>query len=284
MWTPTILAAAASALLAGPPQNVQARATSAGYEQLQGFATVLVTHLNRVLGTEHLPQFVGVPVTPGIVVTADPNRVQLFDRFSIPLSAGRVTPPDPSPECKSGCPKILFDTFRRWWFELGVESRAHAVELPTAVLFGVHRDLPARTLTQLAYAAAESRPIQPPNLVLLTHGGPAGVRAIPFYLVHPGGLTLPPNSAALGLTIVMDAGRFTVTAASPRFGRTLPAGSLQELVAILRDVHRHHPNKQAVVFRFGDRVTVGDFVATYAAIRDEFPTVVLGDDEPITIP
>ncbi|RMG93664.1 MAG: hypothetical protein D6705_17925 [Deltaproteobacteria bacterium] len=279
----SFLLAVSVGLSSGAP-DPQARATAAGYEQLRGFATVLVTHLNRALGTEHLPPFVGAPVTPGLIVTADPSRVQLFDRFAVPLSAGRVSPPEPSPECASKCPKILFDTFRRWWFELGVESRTHAVEVPDVVLIGAHRDLPAQTLTQIAYAASESRPIQPPRLMLLTHGGPAGVRGIPFYLVRPGGLTLPPNSAALGLTVTIEPGRFVVTAAARSFGRTLSATSVPELVAILKDVHRHHPNKAAIVYRFSGDVSVGNFVATYAAVREEFPVAVLGDDEPITIP
>ncbi len=273
-----------STFLAGAaPQDAQARATSAGYQELRGFATVLVTHVNRVMGTEHLPPFVGLPVPPGVIVTADRSKVQLFDRFSIPLSNG-VPDQTPAPACRSVCPKVLFDTFLRWWFEMGIESRAHAVQIPTTVLVAAHKDLPVTTLVEIAYAAAETRPVQPPNFVLLTHGGPAGVRGIPFYLVRPGGLTLPPGSGVLGLTVTVHADRFVITAASPRFGRTLTARSVQELVAMLRDIHRHHPNKQALVYRFAPEVTVGNFVETYGAVRDEFPVVVFGDDEPVQAP
>ena len=265
------------------PSQEQARATSAGFRELRGFATVVVTHLNATLGTENLPAAQGTPVPAGLLVVLEMERVHVFDHNVATLQQGRVRDAAPDPDCKSGCPRALFKPLQGEWLRLAQESRAHSVEIPSNVLLAAHRDLPGQTLVQAAYAVAESRPIQPPNLSLLTNGGPAGLRGLPFHLVRPGGLGLPPGSQGLGLTVTISGAGFTVTAADRGFGRTLQAADLPKLVAILKDIHKHYPGKEVIVYRFADGGTVGKLVEVVAAVRDLFPRVVLNDDEPITV-
>ena len=136
-----------------------AQTTSADFERQQGFITVVVNHVNDVLGTENLPVADGGGVEAGVFVTATMDEVQIFDRPAAGLQQGRVADPTIAAECISGCPAVLYDAFQRAWLEAAIESTTFTVDIPARVVLAVHHDLPAQTLLQIAYAAAETRPV-----------------------------------------------------------------------------------------------------------------------------
>ncbi|MCA9710877.1 MAG: hypothetical protein KDK70_33855, partial [Myxococcales bacterium] len=181
-------------------------------ERLQGFSTVVVNHVNEVLGTENLPVASGGGLEPGVLVTVGLDQVQIFDRRVAALQGGQLVDTTIAAECESGCPAVLYDAFARSWLEAAVESTAFAVEIPQRVLLAVHRELPARTLLQAAYAASETRPGQPPQLALLVNDTRGSLRAQPFFLVPPRGLVMRQGSAALGLTVEVSPGVYRVSA------------------------------------------------------------------------
>jgi len=256
---------------AQPPATAPAPA-----QHLQGFDTVVVNHVNHVLGTELLPVASGGAVEPGIFVTVTMDELQVYDQPAATLQGGRPTDATVAPECRSGCPAVFYDALSRSWLEAAVESTAFAVEIPQRVLLAVHAELPARTLLEVAYAASETRPIQPPQLSMLVNNTRGGLRAQPFFLVPPGGLELRQGSAVLGLQVDISPGRYRVSAADPRFAREREATTPTQLQAIARDVKKQYPGKESVVLIPGEGVTVRELMKVVAIMHPSFPRVVLG--------
>ena len=141
----------------------------------------------------------------------------------------------------------------------------------------------ALTLVEVAYAAAETRPVQPPYIYLLLNGGRAGLRAQPVYLVPPEGLTLERRLAVLGLTVRTTGGRYTVTAADPRFGRQVVATEISHLVAILQDIKKRFPAKETLILQPEQTATVKELVEIISAVREEFPRIVLSGGQRVVV-
>lgn len=265
-----------AATLLGPPPPSQ------GFEALEGFNTVVVSHVNRVLGTEKLPAAQGNPVEPGMFVTMTPARVMAYDVNVATLEAGRSSG-GPAKECRSGCAAMLYDGFARVWLELAVEAAGLNVEITPRVLLAADATMPAQTLVEVAYAAGETRPIQPPSYFLLVNGRNAGLRAQPFHMLPPGGLRTAPGTRPLGLTVAFGGGSFAVASVDPRFRQQVKAGSLKELDAVLKDVKKNYPNKDIIVLRPNDRATVGELLDVMVSTRNRFPYPVLAGNQEISV-
>lgn len=253
-------------------------------ERLQGFTTVVVNHVNDAMGTEQLPTADGGGVEAGMLVTATLDGVEIFDRRVAPLQQGRVVDPTIAAECQSSCPAVLYDAFGRSWLESAVESTSFAVEIPTRVLVAAHRDLPAATLLQVAYAAAETRPVQPPQLALLVNNTRGSLRALTFFLVPPRGLQLRQGSAALGLTIKVSPGQYHVTATDPRYARDHQVAALGPLAALAREIKKRYPSKETVILVPGEGVSVSELVDVAAVVQDSFPRLVLSAGQELRTP
>ena len=258
--------------------------SGAGTQPLADFAPVLSQHLEKVLGVRNLPSGMGMPVGPGVFVTITPQRVQIFDANVATLTGGRAQDPQPSPDCKTGCPAVFFDALQRAWMDLAIEARGLQLEVPEQVLLAGHRDVPASTVVELAYAAAESRPIKPPSIQIVVHGERSGLRMQRVYLLPPQGLAMSERAATLGLTVRVAPGQYTVGAASRSFGRTLVAGSLQELRAILRDIKKHYPGKEAIILEPGQGVALGELVRVIETVRDDWSSIVLSAGQRVVAP
>ena len=260
-----------------------AQTTSADFERQQGFITVVVNHVNDVLSTENLPVADGGGVEAGVFVTATMDEVQIFDRPAAGLQQGRVADPTIAAECISGCPAVLYDAFQRAWLEAAIESTTFTVDIPARVVLAVHHDLPAQTLLQIAYAAAETRPVQPPQLALLVNNTRGTLRAKPFFLVPPGGLDLRQGSAALGLTIEVTPQGYRVSAADSRYARDDRVDSPTVLASLVKQVKKRYPGKETVILVPKDGVTAGDLMKVVAAVQDSFPRIVLSGGQKIRI-
>ena len=269
------------------------------FEELKGFKTVVLSQINASLGSENLPLAIGLPVEPGVYVTVTPERTLIFDRVVATVKnsqyvddsagaydAGKFGDDRIGKECASGCSRSIFDAFYFSWLSLTQESQAIGTDVPNRVLFAVHSQLPAALLVNTAYGASESRPLQPPSLHLLLNGGAAaGLRSRPFYLLPPRGILVPPGQRILALTVKFkDDGTFVVSAADPRFGRTLKYSSPQELVAALSDVHRRkYPGKEVLILDVAESGTVEDVVNLMVAVQEMFPKVVLSNGQRVRI-
>jgi len=273
----------ALALLSTMALEEPSQETQKAFEELEGFKTVLISHINAVLGSEHLPSAMGLPVEPGVFVTVTKERVQVFDRNVATLQGGRLMDRTAAAACKSGCPALFFNAFAQSWEKLSFEATGLALEIPTRVLLAADAELPALTLVEVAYAAAETRPVQPPYIYLLLNGGRAGVRAQPVYLVPPEGLTLEHSLAVLGLTVRTTGGRYTVTAADPRFGRQVVATELEHLVAILQDIKKRFPGKETLILQPEQTATVKELVEIISAVREQFPRIVLSGGQRVVV-
>ncbi|NVB38626.1 hypothetical protein G6O69_12365 [Pseudenhygromyxa sp. WMMC2535] len=266
--------------LPAPPlrELLMAQATP---EVLQGFDTVLLTQINALFGSENLPTANGATVEPGLYVTASPQELQLFDQKLLDLQDGVVPPGPASRECKSGCKAVLWAGFRRVWLTTLEEAQLLAVEVPSRVVFGLEASVPGKTLVELAYAAAETRPGVPPNFSLLVNGGNAGLRARPFYLLPPGGVRVAPGDSALGLRVTLGAGEsFEISAAHPRFTPKITGTGWKDLAAELAKVKKRYPNKGAIIIDVGEG-TVGDVVMVMVAAQKHFAEAVLTDGVPV---
>ncbi|MEM6996378.1 MAG: hypothetical protein AAF721_38085, partial [Myxococcota bacterium] len=258
--------------------------SSQEFERLQGFATVVLNHVSSGLGTDNLPNAAGLPVEPGVFVTVMPDRVQIYDRDVTGLTQGRLAERTVATECVSGCAAAFFDALQQTWLEAAIESTVHAVEIPQRVLFATHSDVPALTLIDLAYAAAETRPVAPPSLHLLVNSARGGLRAQRFYLIPPEGLNLRQGSAALGLTISMSPGRYVVKASDPRYAREHAARSPDELRRLLADIKRRYPGKESVIVVPDAQISVGEMMRAVAAIQAGFPRTVLSAGQDVRTP
>lgn len=247
-------------------------------ESLYGFDGLLLTQINALFGSENLPVANGGPVEPGVYVTVSPQKVLIFDEPVLDLQAGIVPPGPASRECQSGCKTSLWSPFRRVWLRALDEAQTFVLEVPLRVLFAVEASVPAKTLIELAYAAAETRPGSPPNFSLLVNGSNAGLRARPFYLLPPEGLRLAPGDNALGLRVELGVGEaFTIRAAHPRFAPIIEGSGWKELASQLTGVKKRYPNKGVIIIDVGDDATVGDVVMAMLAAQQHFSTVVLTD-------
>ncbi len=253
-------------------------------DRLQGFSTVVINHVNDGMGTEMLPVADGDGVEAGVLVTLDLNKMQIYDQDVAVLRDGRVVDETIAAECRSDCPAAFYDAFQRNWLTAAVESTAFAVEVPARVLFAVNRELPAATLLQAAYAAAETRPVQLPQLALLVNNTRGSLRALPFFLVPPRGLELRQGSAALGLTIKVAPGQYHVSASDPRYAREHRAAGLPQLRALAREIKKHYPSKETVILVPEGGVTVRELIEVSMAVRDAFPRVVLSGGQELRTP
>lgn len=265
-----------------PPTFAQLVQADAGGETLQGFDAVLLMQINALFGSENLPIANGGTVEPGVYVTISPQQALIFDEKILDLQAGVVPPGPASRECKSGCKSSLWSPFRRMWLQALEEAQTFALEVPARVLFAAEASVPAKTVIELAYAAAETRPSGPPSFALLINGSNAGLRARPFFLLPPGGMRVAPGDSTLGLRVTLGAGEsFTISAADPRFAPNIEGVGWKELSAQLVAVKKRYPNKGAMVIDVGDSATVGDVVMAMVAAQKQFGTVVLTNGVPI---
>lgn len=250
----------------------------------QGFATVVVNHVSDALGTEQLPRGAGVPIEPGMFSTILPDRLQIYDHDVVSLVQGEVGDVAAAPECVSGCPAGLFDAFQEAWLKAAVESTVHSVEIPQRVLIASHADTPAKTLLQVSYAAAETRPVAPPSLDLLVASERGGIRSLRYYLIPPEGLDLPQGSAALGLTITMARGRYVIGATDPGFPREQTANGPEALRRVLAEIKKRYPGKATVIVVPDAEISVGELVRAYAAVQSMFPRLVLSAGQRVSTP
>lgn len=264
-------------------QPSQTTTTSADFERQQGFVTVVVNHVNDVLGTDLIPVANGGGVELGVLVTVTMDQVQIYDHSAAALSQGRMSDPTVAAECVSGCPAVLYDAFQRTWLEAAVESTTFAVDIPPRVVLAVHHDLPAQTLLQVAYAAAETRPVQPPQLSLLVNNTRGSLRAKDFFLLPPGGLELRQGSAALGLTVEVGAQGYQVSAADRRYARNDRAASPAALGALVKQIKKRYPSKETVILVPGEGVKVSELMTAVAAVQESFPRIVLSAGQPVRL-
>jgi hypothetical protein len=280
---PTPPSFAQLALLAQPPKKgAPSIEPVAENETLQGFDSLLLTQINALFGSENLPLANGGPVEPGMYVTVSAQQALIFDTKIIDLQAGVVPPGPASRECKSGCKTSLWSPFRQVWLRALEEAQSYTLEIPARVLFAAEASVPAKTVIELAYTAAETRPSGPPNFSLLVNGSNAGLRARTFFLLPPGGLRVAPGDSALGLRIELGAAEaFTISAADPRFARDIQGVGWKDLAAQLVAVKKGYPNKETVIIDVGDDATIGDVVNVMVAAQKQFGTVLLTNGVPV---
>lgn len=270
------------ALLLGPSAQSDAPPADPITRQ-SGFTSVVINHLNRTLGTENLPSANGGPVDPGVFVTLTMNGMQIYDFDVVPLQNGVIPDATPAPECASGCPAAFFDLFQYHWLKMAVESATMGVEIPTIVAFGADPNLPVQTLLQVAYAAAETRPVAPPTLSLFVNSPRQGLRAIPLFLIPPRGLELRQGSAALAFTIEAGPDGFLMSASAPDFTTPRRARDLRNVETFARAVKKKFPGKETVIIEPKGGITVGELVRLITLLREDFPRVILSAGQDVLV-
>ncbi len=254
------------------------------FEDLPGFRAVVAKHVGATIGLDRLPRAVGLPVEPGVYVTLGRDQMMIFDSPVASMRDGALAEDAIAAACESACPAAAFEAFRTVWFDLARESKAVVVDFPSRVLFAADAGVLAHTLVVTAYAASETRTRGNPSLQLLVHRFVAGVRARPFFLLPPRGLTLEADTGVLGLRItVQPGGVYTVDAASPRFQRTIRLQGLELLRATVADIKKHYPNKEIVQIEVGTAATLADVVGVVVAVEGSFRHVILSAGQRITL-
>jgi hypothetical protein len=245
-------------------------------ERLSGYSSVILNHVNRALGDEHLPVGNGLLVEPGVFVTLGLDRLFVFDQEQMKLQNGRVADRTVAPECVSRCAAQLYDAFQYEWLKLAVESAALSVDIPVTVHFAAHQRLPATTLIEAAYAISETRPGLPPGLSMLVNAPGRGLRALPFFLIPPRGLELQQGSAALGLSIEFGQGIYKINASDPGFASEARVKRLSQLRLALLQLKKRYPNKGTVILIPDDTVSVGQLMQLVGvAVSADFTRIVL---------
>jgi hypothetical protein len=136
--------------------------------------------------------------------------------------------------------------------------------------------VPATTLVEIAYAAAETRPVAPPRLSVLVSMPGRGLRSLPMHLIPPEGLELQQGSAGLGLTIEFGANTYRIRAADPAFAKDARVQRLSQVRTVLVDLKKRYPNKEAVILVPDDTVSVGQLVQLVETVLgSQFSRVVL---------
>lgn len=266
-------------LLLGPSlAPVLERARAQEVTVIAGLDTVILTQINATFGSEKLPLGNGAAVESGMYVVVSPQALTIYDQ---PLSElqGGVLPDSPaSRECKSGCSELLWKGFRNAWLQLDEESSHFGVEVPGRVMIGAEASVPAHTVVEVAYAAAETRPGALPTLSLLINGGNAGLRTRPFYLLPPGGLRVSPGDNVLALRVALGSNEaFSISAAHPRFAPEVSGTGWKQLSTELAKIKKAWPNKGVVILDVGTDASVGDVVNAMLAAQKHFDEFVLSE-------
>jgi hypothetical protein len=273
-----------AALLAGPElEPITERLRGQEVEALQGLDTVILSQVNALFGSELLPVANGGPVEPGIYAIVSPQQVLIFDQKISDLEGGALPVGPASRECKSGCRLVLWNGFRNTWLQLMEESENFAIEVPSAVMIAAESSVPAHTVIEVAYAAAETRPGGVlPSLSLLINGGNAGLRTRPFHLLPPSGLKVSPGDNVLGLRVELGAAEsFRIVAAHPRFAPEVSGTGWASLAKELAKIKKAWPNKGALILDVGKDASVGDVVNAMLAAQKHFDEFVLTDGLPV---
>lgn len=241
------------------------------------FGVVIDRHVAQSLGRGVLPVGQGTTLVPGLFVTLGRDRVDIFDRpaFSPAAASGEAG----AGPCASRCPAEFFAAFQQAWLRLAGESATLGSEIPTTVHFAVDRSAAARTFLSVAYAAAESRPVVPPNLSLVVEVPGRGLQGQPFFLVPPTGLGVQRGAAILGLLVFVDGDGFELRSLDTTVAPTRVA-SLDEVRAHLVRLKKIHPGKNAVILVPGEGATVDLVAATIAVARPSFERIVLALQPP----
>ncbi len=273
-----------AALLLGPElEPITERVRGQEVEVLQGLDSVILTQVNALFGSELLPVANGAGVEPGVYAIVSPQQLLIFDQKIAELEGGVLPSGSASRECKSGCQVVLWNGFRNTWLQLSEEAQAFAIEIPTAVMIAAESSVPAHTVVEIAYAAAETRPGNVvPNLSLLINAGNAGLRTRPFHLLPPGGLRVSAGDSVLGLRVELGAGEaFRIVAAHPRFAPEVSGTGWTALAKELAKVKKEWPNKGALIIDVGKDASIGDVVNTMIAAQKHFDEFVLTDGLPV---
>jgi len=280
-----MLAAALASLLAlmapAQPTSADEPEPVSGFARLPGFGALVLAHAEASLGRDALPSGTGVPLEPGLFVTIGLERVWAFDREVLALRSGAVPEGTAARECAGLCSTALFDAMRAFWLSLAIESTQRATEIPARLAVVADKRVPARTMLQVVYAAAIARPVRPPDLALVVTAGGRGLQAQPFHLLAPAGLDIDQGAAALGLRLRFGRDRYELDAVDERYVQNERLTDLRRLAAALAGVKKRYPNKTAIVLEPDASVTVADLVAVIAAVRAEFPRIVLAAGQPI---
>ncbi len=272
-WMCSVLAWLLSA--GTPSTSVVPEASSGG----KSYAALVVNVINQAFGVEHLSVGHGNPVTPALVWEIGPDKALLFDEPMAHLQDGRVADETIAPECRSGCPAVLYDAMQRVWLRLAIESAQYAAQMPTHVAFAVHRDVPAQTVLQAAYASGETRPGAVPRFSLVTSSSRRGLVEQPFFMVPPGGLDFA-QGGALALTLKISSSMFVLTSTDTGPGRRQSVATTGALVVALKRVRKLYPGKDTVIVVPGRLVSTERLVEAMAVLQPIFGNVVLsnGDD------
>lgn len=241
------------------------------------FASVVAHHVERTIGTAGLPSANGTALRSGVFLTVGLEHFDVFDREVVLLQAGRVRDPVPADACMSGCASVLFDALRFAWLELAVEAVTLGVGIPALVHVAAHRDVPAETTLQIAYAAAETRPVAPPRFSLVVDSGGRGLRAQEFFLVPPAGLELQQGSAALALTVRASPENrgFEVQGADPLVAVARRVPGKPQLRSLLAALKKSNPGKDTIILVPDAAMTTGELVELIVEVRTVFTRVVL---------
>lgn len=252
-------------------------ATTQGIETLAGFPELLSRELVSAFGASKLVQGTGYPVEPGYYVTMTPDKIQVLDRASLKLDAGRPAKPEIASQCRSGCDAALWNLFSGLWRDSQThDARARYVH-PRRVLWASSGDLDAQSFLGSAYAALETWPQSSlPAMYLLFDAGPGGVRSRQFRLMPPGGVTTASQSSALEFRIrVYPQGRYEFAAQSSQFPFSGSKKGSDALQTGLTEVKRRYPGKRAVVIEPMPGATMSDLAAAMDATLELFPEAVL---------
>ncbi len=272
------------ALLAAPEvEPISERLRGQEAEVLQGLDAVILTQINGLFGSELLPVANGGPVEAGLYAIVSAQQLLIFDQKISDLEGGVLPAGPASRECKSGCRDMLWDGFRNGWLQLTEETQTFSVELPTRVMIAAEASVPAYTVVEIAYAAAETRlGGLTPDLSLLINGGNSGLRTRPFYLLPPGGLRVSPGDNVLGLRVTLGANEsFAIDAAHPRFAPEVSGTGWKQLAAELAKIKKTWPNKGVLIIDVGKDASIGDVVNTMLAGQKHFENFVLTEGLPV---
>lgn len=278
--------AACLAVLA-PARDVSGEAaptTSRGFDRLPGFNAVVSAHVETSLGPDALPVGSGSPLERGLFVTIGLDRVWAYDLEVATMAGGVFAEKGGAPECAGHCPVSLFTAMRALWLSLAIESTQRTVEMPARLAVLAHRNVLARTMLQVVYATAASRPVRPPDLALVLAGAGRALQSQPFHVLPPDGLVLRQGSAALGLRIEFGRNRYVIDAADERYVQQASVADLARLKAVLAAVKKRHPGKEAIILEPDSTVTIADLVAVIAAVRADFPRIVLSLGQDVDLP
>jgi hypothetical protein len=273
-----VLAACCSLISIAPAPQQAAQSSVSPFEEVRGFEGLVARAIQNTNGASGTVRGSGSPLEPGVYVAVGVNALGIFDQILPVIEAGHPREAAMAKECQAACPLSFYRAFTTAFRRLNGETKEIGVDFPPRLLFAGAPDTLAATVIASIYTAMQTWPrVAPPHVFLVLQDPSGHLVEKPVSVLPPGGVDVLAGTPVLGLRITASSGgRFTFSAADPRFGPKREAQGMQEARLALDKIKKEYPNKNAIIVQASEELPYLEYIAAIEMVTPTFPKIIIG--------